>query len=292
MNDRTGVLLIHGLGGTRHDLGSMHKAIRRAGGDAHMITLPGHGTRPEDLAEVRAEAWLDAVVEQYRQLEGEYDTLHVAGMCMGALVALLLCHRVGHARGRLALLAAPVFIDGWSTPWYRPLRHLIYRLPQLARRMRVEEGEPFGIKNPLVRAIVKKKFERQDNFHYPWVPLSCVGQVDRMRAWVQAAAPETRCPTLVVHAREDELTSLRSQAFLQETLPDARSVVLEDSYHMICADNDRDEVARQLLAFFGFDPVHAVSPAMARRMGRGSRDDAPGNAGNSADPADSGDEAG
>ncbi|WP_425127885.1 alpha/beta hydrolase, partial [Burkholderia anthina] len=58
MNDRTGVLLIHGLGGTRHDLGSMHKAIRRAGGDAHMITLPGHGTRPEDLAEVRAEAWL------------------------------------------------------------------------------------------------------------------------------------------------------------------------------------------------------------------------------------------
>jgi carboxylesterase len=268
MNDRTGVLLIHGLGGTQYDLGSLHKAMRRAGGDAHMITLPGHGTRPEDLVGVRAEAWLDAVTEQYHALAAEYDTLHVAGMCMGALVALLLCHRVQHARGRLALLAAPVFIDGWSTPWYRALRHLLYRVPGVSARLRVEEGDPYGLKNPLIRAIVKKKFERADNFHYPWVPLACIREVDRMRDWVRAAAPETSCPTLVLHAREDELTSLRSAEFLRAALPDARGVVLENSYHMICADNDRDAVAREVLAFFGFDPVHAVSPAMARRQGR------------------------
>lgn len=268
MTGRTGVLLIHGLGGTQYDLGSLHKAMRRAGAEPHMIMLPGHGTRPEDLVGVRAEAWLDAVTAQYRALEREYDTLHVAGMCMGALVALLLCHRVQHARGRLALLAAPVFIDGWSTPWYRSLRHVLYRVPGVAERMRVEEGDPFGIKNATIRAIVKKKFERQDSFHYAWVPLACVRQVDRMRDWVRDAAPGTPCPTLVLHAREDELTSLRSADFLLEKLPDARGIVLENSYHMICADNDRDDVARHVLEFFGFDPVHAVSPAMARRMGR------------------------
>jgi carboxylesterase len=262
---RTGVLLIHGLGGTQYDLGSLHKAFRRAGGEAHMITLPGHGTQPEDLIGVRAEAWLDAVTEQYRELEKQYDTLHVAGMCMGALVALLLCHRVEHARGKLALLAAPVFIDGWSTPWYRALRHVLYRVPGVAERTKVEEGEPFGLKNPLIRAIVKKKFERGDNFHYPWVPLACVRQVDRMRDWVRTAAPATHCPTLIVHAREDELTSLRSAQFLQDSMQDARSVVVENSYHMICADNDRDLVAHHVLDFFGFDPVHAASPAARRR---------------------------
>ncbi|KWZ47349.1 esterase [Burkholderia savannae] len=268
MTGQTGILLIHGLGGTQYDLGSLHKAMRRAGGDTHMITLPGHGTRPEDLVGVRAEAWLDAVAEQYRALEGEYETLHVAGMCMGALVALLLCQRVRHARGRLALLATPMFIDGWSTPWYRSLRHLLYRVPGVSERLRVDEGEPFGIKNPTIRAIVKKKFERQDNFHYPWVPLACIRQVDRMRNWAHAAAADTQCPTLVLHAREDELTSLRSADFLLKHLPDARGIVLENSYHMICADNDRDEVARQVLTFFGFDPSHAASPAMARRMRR------------------------
>ncbi|MBI0329574.1 alpha/beta hydrolase [Burkholderia plantarii] len=268
MSGRTGVLLIHGLGGTEYDLGSLHKAIRRAGGDAHIITLPGHGTRPEDLAKVRAEAWLDAVTAQYRALEAEYDTLHVAGMCMGALVALLLCHRVRHAKGRLALLAAPVYIDGWSTPWYRALRYLLYRVPGVTERMRVEEGEPFGIKNPVIRALVKKKFARQDSFHYPWVPLVTIRQVDRMRGWVRAAAPDTHCPTLILHAREDELTSLRSACFLEAAMPDARCIVLDNSYHMICADNDRDAVARHVLDFFGFDPAHAVSPAMARRLAR------------------------
>lgn len=268
MTGRTGILLIHGLGGTQYDLGSLHKAMRRAGGDTHMITLPGHGTRPEDLVDVRAEAWLDAVTAQYRALEREYDTVHVAGMCMGALVARLLCRRVRHARGRLALLAAPMFIDGWSTPWYRSLRHLLYRVPGVPARLRVDEDEPFGIKNPTIRAIVKKKFERQDNFHYPWVPLACIRQVDRLRSWARAAAADTHCPTLVLHAREDELTSLRSADFLLKHLPDARGIVLENSYHMICADNDRDEVARQVLTFFGFDPSHAMSPAMARRMGR------------------------
>ncbi|CAJ2889410.1 hydrolase alpha/beta fold domain-containing protein [Burkholderia pseudomallei] len=115
---------------------------------------------------------------------------------------------------------------------------------------------------------MKKKFERQDNFHYPWVPLACIRQVDRLRSWARAAAADTHCPTLVLHAREDELTSLRSADFLLKHLPDARGIVLENSYHMICADNDRDEVARQVLTFFGFDPSHAMSPAMARRMGR------------------------
>ena len=176
--------------------------MRRAGADTHMITLPGHGTRPEDLVGVRAEAWLDAVTEQYRVLENEYDTLHVAGMCMGALVALL-CHRVQHARGRLALLATPVFIDGWSTPWYARCGTCCTAC-RVWRSGCVEEGEPFGIKNATIRAIVKKKFEREDSFHYAWVPLACVRQVDRMRDWALEAAAGTPCPTLVLHAREDE----------------------------------------------------------------------------------------
>jgi carboxylesterase len=66
-------------------------------------------------------------------------------------------------------------------------------------------------------------------------------------------AKEIRCPTLVVHAREDELTSLRSANFLVEQIGGgrARMVVLEDSYHMICVDNDREIVAKNVLEFFG-----------------------------------------
>jgi carboxylesterase len=248
-----GVFLIHGLGGTQYDLGSMHKRLKNAGFVTHSLTLPGHGTDPADLAGVTAEDWIEAVIAKYREVREAHPKLHVMGMCMGALLASVVAEREKHARGNLVMLAPPIFIDGWATPWYRGLRPLLYLVPGVGRTMKVEEEEPFGIKNEQLRAIVKAKFERGENFHYRWVPLECIRQVDRLRAIVMKAAKNIRCPTLVVHAREDELTSLRSANFVVEAVGGgrARMVVLEDSYHMICVDNDREIVARNVLEFFG-----------------------------------------
>jgi len=245
--------LIHGLGGTQYDLGSMHKRLKNAGLVTYSLTLPGHGTKPEDLASVTAEDWVEAVVGKYREIRDQHPTLHLMGMCMGSLLAALLAEREQHAKGNLIMLAPPVFIDGWATPWYRFLRPVLYVIPGLPARMKIEEEDPFGIKNEQLRAIVKAKFQRGENFHYQWVPLECIRQVDRLRAMVMKAASRIRCPTLVVHAREDELTSLRSANFMVEKIGGARArmVILEDSYHMICVDNDREIVAKNVLEFLG-----------------------------------------
>ena len=245
--------LIHGLGGTQYDLGSMHKRLKNAGLVTYSLTLPGHGTKPEDLAGVAAEDWVEAVVGKYREIRDQHPTLHLMGMCMGSLLAALLAEREQHAKGNLIMLAPPVFIDGWATPWYRFLRPVLYVIPGLPARMKIEEEDPFGIKNEQLRAIVKAKFQRGENFHYQWVPLECIRQVDRLRAMVMKAASRIRCPTLVVHAREDELTSLRSANFMVESIGGARArmVILEDSYHMICVDNDREIVAKNVLEFLG-----------------------------------------
>ena len=190
-------------------------------------------------------------------IRDSHDTLHVIGMCLGALLAVELCKRVGHKQGKLVSLAAPVFIDGWSTPWYRGLRKLVYRIPGLAARMRVEEEEPYGIKNELVRSIVKAKFERGENFHYRWVPLACVREVDRLRDAVRRGLDGIGCPTLIMHAHEDELTSVRSAQLLHEAIAGSQLVLLNNSYHMICVDNDRDLVAATVLQFMDRDPAAA-----------------------------------
>ncbi|MFP3587741.1 alpha/beta fold hydrolase [Paraburkholderia sp. SIMBA_055] len=251
MSPRIGALLIHGLGGTQFDLGSMHKRLKLSGIETHSLTLPGHGTTPEDLVSVRAEQWIEAVTLKYRELAGQYDTLHVVGMCMGALLAASLCERERHSKGRLIMLAPPVYIDGWSTPWYRAMRYVAYRFPLLSARMKIEESEPYGIKNALLRNIVRAKFDRGDNFHYRWVPLACIREVDRLRHHVMRVAAQITCPVLVIHARDDELTSLKSAEFIARTVRNARVVVLKNSYHMICVDNDREQVAASVLDFLG-----------------------------------------
>lgn len=251
------VFLIHGLGGTQYDLGSMHKRLKNAGFVTYSITLPGHGGQPADLLGVRAEDWLEAVRAKYREIASQHEVLHVMGMCMGSLLAVETCKRELHSKGRLVALAPPVFIDGWSTPWYRGLRHLLYWIPGVAERMRVDEEDPYGIKNDQLRAIVRAKFERGDAFAYSWVPLACIREVDRLRRMVMRGLPRIPCPTLVIHAREDELTSLRSANFLVEHIGggkragQARMVILENSYHLICVDNDKELLAQRTLEFFG-----------------------------------------
>ena len=256
-----GVFLVHGLGGTQYDLGAMHKHFKNHGFTVHSLTLPGHGTQPEDLIGVTAEHWLDAVTAKYREALAEHETLHVIGMCLGSLLATEVVKRERHDRGRLAVLAPPIYIDGWATPWYVNARHLLYRLPLVKQRMRIEEEDPFGIKNDLIRSIVKAKFERGEAFHYRWVPLHCIEQVDRLRGMVMRGLDGIRCETLIIHAREDELTSPRSAEFLVRNIGShARMIVLENSYHMVCVDNDRDFVAIETLKHFG-----VAAPQLVRR---------------------------
>ncbi|WP_447917850.1 alpha/beta hydrolase [Achromobacter aegrifaciens] len=251
---RVGALLIHGLGGTEFDMGAMHKVLARAGIETHGVTLPGHAGCPEDLLDVRVEDWMAVVTQRYRELCAQYEVLHVIGMCLGALLAVELCKRESHTRGALVSLAAPVFLDGWSTPWYRAVRYLVYRLPGMPRRIRVREEDPYGVKSELVRAFIKAGFARGDGFHYQWVPLACVRQVDRLRGMVRRGLERMRCPTLIMHAEEDELTSPRSARFLEQRIPEATLVMLQDSYHMICVDQERERVMRNVLGFLGKDP--------------------------------------
>ncbi|WP_432721312.1 alpha/beta fold hydrolase [Jeongeupia wiesaeckerbachi] len=249
-----GVLLVHGLGGTQYDLGSLHKILKRAGVEAHTVTLPGHSGQPEDLLSVRAEDWVAVVEARYRELATLHPTLHVVAMCLGSLISIEAIKRIEQPSGKLVLLAPPVFLDGWATPWYWIFRHIVYRIPYFARSMKIAEEEPFGVKNDLVRAIVKAKFERGDDFHYPWVPLACIKQVDRLRSWIGKGLDAIRSPTLIIHAREDDLTSPRSAEFLVREMGDmARMVILENSYHMICVDNDRDQVAIEMLRHLELD---------------------------------------
>lgn len=251
------VFLIHGLGGTQYDLGSMHKRLKNAGFVTHSLTLPGHGTTPEDLVGITAEDWLEAVRVKYREVMALHEEVHVMGMCMGSLLAIETVKREGHTRGKLIALAPPIYLDGWATAWYAFARHALYHVPGVAASMKIAEEDPFGIKNEQLRAIVKAKFARGENFHYGWVPLACVQQVDRLRGLVMKDLHKIEAQTLVIHAREDELTSLRSADYLIEKINGkkragkARVVVLEDSYHMICVDNDKEIVAKNVLEFIG-----------------------------------------
>ncbi|WER48819.1 alpha/beta fold hydrolase [Cupriavidus sp. WKF15] len=254
-------LLIHGLGGTEHELRLVEKTLKGEGYETKCAVLPGHGTRPEDLVGVRFEHWLEAVSVQYLEMRAEYETVHIVGMCMGALLALALSQLIGDRRGRVVALATPVFLDGWSLPWYRALRHLAYHIPKVRNNFRVKESEPFGVKNGVLRAAIKARFLRGDTFHYSWTPLACIRELDRLRSYVRKRIRCVTRPALIIHAREDELTSLRSAYFLSKHIRAAKLLVVDESYHMLSIDNDRRLVANTVAQFLAEDECSGQSRA-------------------------------
>lgn len=249
-SSRSAALLIHGLGGTVYDLGTLGRTLEDANITVHTPLLPGHGTHPDDLLKTSWQDWVEAMVQEYRQLKTRYAKVHLAGVCLGGLVALEVARRET-VSGKLALYAPPLYIDGWSLPKLTWLRHAVYRLPQLAQRMRVPENHPFGIKNPRLRNIIQQRFERGERFHYPYIPLACIREVDRLNRHLRRYIKQIHCTTLIVHSEEDDITSIRSAHYLRKHLPGpVEFMPLRNSYHMVLVDNDRQEVLNRSLRFF------------------------------------------
>jgi len=243
--------MIHGLGGTRHDFGSLDKQLAQSGYDVFVPSLPGHGSRPDQLCGVNLRDYMRLLSRTYRELSTRYARVDIAGISMGALLALMLAARERIANGQLILLSPPVFLDGWSMSRINPLRYILYCIPGLRTSFRVPESEPFGIKNMRIRDLIRRHLQKNSGVHYQYVPLSAIAQVDWLRFAVKRMLHRVTCPTLVVHSEEDEITSIRSAEFLCQRLgtADVTLVRLTDSYHMITLDNEREKVSQSTLAF-------------------------------------------
>jgi carboxylesterase len=115
--------LIHGLGGTAATMRPLADALRERGHEVLTVTLPGHGTDPDDLVGVGWSDWLAAVPHA--------DVL--VGQSMGASLALTVA-AVNHHVIAVVAINAPVIdeeaIEGLE--WRRSRGHDWVDAPELA----------------------------------------------------------------------------------------------------------------------------------------------------------------
>jgi carboxylesterase len=77
------IALVHGIGGSAATMAPLAALLAARGYDVRSVTLPGHGTAPEDLVGVAWDEWLHAIPAA--------DVL--VGQSMGATLALAAAHR-------------------------------------------------------------------------------------------------------------------------------------------------------------------------------------------------------
>ena len=128
----------------------------------------------------------------------------------------------------------------------------------------VSDFEPAG-DQPTAIATLTESIERGDRYQ---TLLGITGS--GKSATIAWTIEQVQRPTLVLHAREDEICRLASVRAVTAQAPHAllELAVLEDSYHMISVDNDRLEVAQRLAAHTADCLAGERSPLRAGRADR------------------------
>lgn len=245
------LLLIHGLYSSPQELAFVGQDLRRRAVVHQAVVTPGY-TLSHEAVSPDWRRWRDTALAAVRTyIEGDVPVV-VGGLCMGGVLAAAIALEAPRSVAGLVLMSPTFAYDGWGLPLRRHLRHLAY-WTRLDRFFSVAEREPFGIKNPKIRKwVIRDLRERANSAVGPArLPLRALREGERMMADVRARLGELRCPLLVIHAREDEITSLDSVQRLFASLPqaDKELAVLGNSYHMITIDNDRHKVAALLAKF-------------------------------------------
>jgi carboxylesterase len=257
----TGVLLVHGLGGTPAELRAMARAYSDAGFTVHCCQLAGHcGSEAELVATSRSD-WSASVEVGLARLRQDCDAIFAGGLSMGAVLALQLARRHETVVRGLLLYAPTLWYDGWAMPRGRFLLRWLIHTP-MARRFRFNERQPYGIKDKRLRDIVLRAMQTNtDEAGHFSTPAPVIRQFWLLVDEILPELPHIRAPAFVAHAREDDLSSIKNAFHLQNRLGGVvEALILDDSYHLITIDRQRDLLVERSTAF-----VRAYAKRVQRR---------------------------
>lgn len=251
-----GVLLVHGLTGTPAEMRFVGKGLHRAGFTVHGMQLAGHCGDEADLLRTGWRDWYRSVGEAADRLREQVDHLFVAGLSMGAVLALKLAADRPHEIDGVAAYGATFRYDGWSIP---PIARLSFLLPLVTRLgfgrgQRFMESFPYGIKDERIRQRIAGSMLAGDSAAagLPGNPWPSLAEFYRLASRMRRELGRVRAPCLVMHAAEDDVASVGNAHLVARSVRGpVETVLLDDSYHMITVDQQRDRVIACSADFFG-----------------------------------------
>jgi carboxylesterase len=225
---------VHGFTATPDEMRPLGESLAARGFPVHAVRLAGHGTDVADLERTRWTDWFTSVEDGLDALRRDVPHLAVAGMSLGALLALHLAARRPRAVRALILCGTPLRLGDARARWLP----LLARLPWVARRYaRIPKPDGPDIADPAARAA---------STDYRAMPLAAVLQLLALQAVVRREVGRVAQPVLLLHGRHDHSAPLANVDLLRQRLGsrDVQTHVLERSWHVITLDYDREEVAR------------------------------------------------
>ena len=234
-----GVLCIHGFTGTPFEMRYLGERLGERGLTVHGPVLAGHVTTPADLDSTSWHDWYHGVEAAFDELRSRCSEVAVVGQSLGGLLALHLARNRGDEMVAVASLAAPLWLHRlanaaiWATSGNSPMKRWVRELPKLSG------------------SDVRDETAKAQNPCYPVIPVRALHQLVDFMDVVADNLHRITVPTLVMHARQDHTAPYECAEHIMANVGanQVRLHPLEDSYHLIAIDVERDVVAKQVGEF-------------------------------------------
>lgn len=253
-----GVLLLHGYFGSPGELRRMGEALNTAGYTVHAPVLAGHGGLPAAMANVRWQHWVATAEAGLRRLREQCREVFVAGISMGALLALHLAANTEVA-GVIAMAPAlqlrgerQMALTGmlkYVMPWFYPFKQANFNDPQV--RQGVRQWLPDAdLSDPATVASIRREAR---------IPVASIYELVKLQRHVQHELPRVLVPVLLMQGRRDEVVDMR---WIEEWKPkigaaDVELRWFERSGHVMPNDAEREAVWAAAVEWLGKHGDHS-----------------------------------
>jgi carboxylesterase len=144
---------------------------------------------------------------------------------------------------------------------------------------RYREHEPYGLRNEALRSKIARAMQKGEISEVgpASIAMPALHEASRLARSVRGMLKRIEADCLIIHAIDDETSSPHNARFVEANIGASflRTIWLDDSYHMVTADNEREVVARECALFLresaeasasSNNPTPVVSRALARRL--------------------------
>ncbi len=222
-NARVGFLLIHGYCGNPLDVASLGELLYDNGIASLAMTLAGHDTSPEDLAETTSEDWYQSAAEALERVRSwGMDHVFVAGLSLGGIVTLDLAIRQPKLDG-IVLLSPAIKVGGF-----------LGKLVPLIRRFVKYRSVDLGYLTELYD-LPRTRYDRE--------PLISIERLLKYSARIRKQLPEVRVPTLIIQSGADDTVGIDGAKLAYEHIgtDDKELHIIEGAQHVITCHPKRKE---------------------------------------------------
>jgi carboxylesterase len=225
-----GCLLVHGFTGNPSSMRPMGEYLAGQGFTVVGPRLKGHGTRVEDMFDNTYQDWIASAEAGLDEIRKQCRTVFVAGLSMGATLAMhLACSHPGTVKG-VVPICGPVFMKDFRMIFLPLIRPFVKTIP----------GVGSDIKDPAVTELA-----------YDRVPLSALGELLKLCHLVKEELPRIKQPALIFESREDHVVHPSNAPYILEHIGSSGKelIWLENSYHVATLDFDKELIFEKTAQF-------------------------------------------